>query len=306
MQEIGAPAEAWIDAARRHEGDGRTVSWLAVEEGGAVRVKGLLAFGDRLKPTSAAAVARLRAMGVESVMLTGDNRGAAALVARELGLDRYEAEVLPADKAEAVRRLMANAGNGKVAMVGDGINDAPALAAADVGIAMAGGTDVAMHTAGITLMRGDPLLVADAIAVSTRTYRKIRQNLGWAFVYNVVGIPVAALGLLNPVLAGAAMALSSVSVVTNALLLRRWTPASLPNPDSISTQGETTMYELTVEDMTCKHCVGRVTKAVQEIDQQAKVDIDLPTKKVKIDSEANLDRIVQAIDAAGYPVSARA
>jgi Cu+-exporting ATPase len=101
------------------------------------------------------------------------------------------------------------------------------------------------------------------------------------------------------------MALSSVSVVTNALLLRRWTPASLPNPDSISTQGETTMYELTVEDMTCKHCVGRVTKAVQEIDQQAKVDIDLPTKKVKIDSGANLDRIVQAIDAAGYPVSAR-
>jgi Cu+-exporting ATPase len=158
-----------------------------------------------------------------------------------------------------------------------------------------------MHTAGITLMRGDPLLVADAIAISHYTYRKIRQNLGWAFVYNVVGIPVAALGLLNPVLAGAAMALSSVSVVTNALLLRRWAPSQ----HAISTQGETTMYELTVEDMTCKHCVGRVTKAVQELDQQAKVDIDLPTKKVKIDSQASLDRIVQAIDAAGYPVSAR-
>jgi Cu+-exporting ATPase len=211
-----------------HELDGRTVSWLAVEEGGALRVEGLLAFGDRLKPTSAAAVARLRAMGVNVVMLTGDNRGAAALVARELGLDRYLAEVLPADKAEAVRELMAHGGKGKVAMVGDGINDAPALAAADVGIAMAGGTDVAMHTAGITLMRGDPLLVADAIAISHRTYRKIRQNLGWAFVYNVVGIPVAALGLLNPVLAGAAMALSSVSVVTNALLLRRWAPAVQP------------------------------------------------------------------------------
>jgi Cu+-exporting ATPase len=281
------------------------VSWLAVEEGGTPRVQGLLAFGDRLKPTSRAAVARLRAMGVESIMLTGDNRGAAALVARELGLDRFEAEVLPAGKAEAVRRLMTAGSTGKVAMVGDGINDAPALAAADVGIAMAGGTDVAMHTAGITLMRGDPLLVADAIAVSHRTYRKIRQNLGWAFVYNVVGIPVAALGLLNPVLAGAAMALSSVSVVTNALLLRRWAPEPQAIPDPVSTEGENIMYELTVEDMTCKHCVGRVTKAVQDIDAEAKVDIDLPGKRVKIDSQANLDRIVQAIDAAGYPVTAR-
>jgi Cu+-exporting ATPase len=297
MQEIGAALGAWDAAARRHEGDGRTVSWLAVEQDGALRVAGLLAFGDRLKPTSAAAVARLRAMGVDAVMLTGDNRGAAALAARELGLTRYVAEVLPGDKAQAVRELMAAGGSGKVAMVGDGINDAPALAAADVGIAMAGGTDVAMHTAGVTLMRGDPLLVADAIAISHRTYRKIRQNLAWAFVYNVVGIPVAALGLLNPVLAGAAMALSSVSVVSNALLLRRWTPTL--------TQGGKTMYELTVEDMTCKHCVGRVTKAVQEIDQAAKVDIDLPTKKVKIDSSADLDRIAKAIDEAGYPVSAR-
>jgi Cu+-exporting ATPase len=310
MDEIEAPADAWEDAARRFELDGRTVSWLALEEGGQLRVAGLLAFGDRLKPTSAQAIARLRAMGIDCVMLTGDNRGAAALVARALGLDRYEAEVLPADKAEAVRRLMAQGerrkskgkGRGKVAMVGDGINDAPALAAADVGIAMASGSDVAMHTAGITLMRGDPLLVADAIVVSHRTYRKIRQNLGWAFVYNVVGIPVAAFGMLNPVLAGAAMALSSVSVVSNALLLRRW----VPSVQTISTQGATTMYELTVEDMTCKHCVGRVTKAVQEIDQEAKVDIDLPSKKVKIDSQANLDRIVQAIAAAGYPVSARA
>ncbi|MGO4474839.1 heavy metal translocating P-type ATPase [Massilia sp. 2TAF26] len=323
MQETGAGIGLWEAAARRHEADGRTVSWLAVEEGGKVDVRGLLAFGDRLKPTSAAAIARLKAMGVDAVMLTGDNQGAAALVARELGLSRYVAEVLPADKAATVRALMAGNGGGgggdkrggKVAMVGDGINDAPALAAADVGIAMAGGTDVAMHTAGITLMRGDPLLVADAIAISSATYRKIRQNLGWAFVYNVVGIPVAALGLLNPILAGAAMALSSVSVVTNALLLRRWTPeqrevavapvSSVSNVSTVSTQGEPTMYQLTVEDMSCKHCVGRVTKAVQEVDQDAKVDIDLPTKKVKIDSRADLDRIAQAIDAAGYPVSAR-
>ena len=324
MRELGVPVEPLLAAARRHEADGRTVSWLAAGPEGAVRVHGLLAFGDRIKPGSAAAVAGLRALGIEVVMLTGDNAGSAAAVARELGLagaGGVRAELLPGDKADAVRALAA--GGRRVAMVGDGINDAPALAAADVGIALAGGTDVAMHTAGITLMRGDPLLVLDAIAISRRTYRKIRQNLAWAFVYNLVGIPVAAFGLLNPVLAGAAMALSSVSVVSNALLLRRWSPArpaaaavqaiSLPAlqlppaQETVSeTKGEHTMYELTVEDMTCKHCVGRVTKAVQGIDPAAKVEIDLPTKKVRIDSGAGLDRIAAAIDEAGYPVSARA
>jgi Cu+-exporting ATPase len=323
----GTAAASLRAAAARHEAEGRTVSWLAAGADGALAVRGLLVFGDRIKPGSRAAVAGLQALGIEVVMLTGDNAGSAAAVARELGLPHYLAELLPGDKAEALRRLAAD--GRKVAMVGDGINDAPALAAADVGIALAGGTDVALHTAGITLMRGDPQAVLDAIAISRRTYRKIRQNLAWAFVYNVVGIPVAAFGLLNPVLAGAAMALSSVSVVTNALLLRRWAPprravtvaataaeqvlpalqlapavddeaAAVPH-----TQGERTMYELTVEDMSCKHCVGRVTKAVQGIDPDATVEIDLPTKKVKIGSGADLDRIAGAIDEAGYPVSAR-
>ena len=165
-------------------------------------------------------MSRLRQLGVTCVMLTGDNLGSAQAVGSQLGIDEVRAQVLPADKAKAVEAL--KAGGRRVAMVGDGINDAPALAAADVGIAMATGTDVAMETAGITLMRGAPRLVADAIDISRRTYRKIRQNLFWAFAYNVIGIPLAVAGLLNPVVAGAAMALSSVSVVSNALLLRGW------------------------------------------------------------------------------------
>jgi Cu+-exporting ATPase len=214
-------ATAALDAvAAGQEAAGRTVSWLA-----RVRdrhVLGVLAFGDAIKPGAVDAVARLRARGIATVMLSGDNRGAAQLAASTLGIDTVLAEVLPADKAAHVVQLKAT---GKtVAMVGDGINDAPALAAADVGIAMSSGSDVALHTAGITLMRGDPARVADAIDISRRTYAKIRQNLFWAFVYNVVGIPLAAFGLLNPVIAGGAMAFSSVSVVSNALMLRRWHP----------------------------------------------------------------------------------
>jgi Cu+-exporting ATPase len=160
-------------------------------------------------------------------MVSGDNAGSVRAVARQLGIDEVRAEVLPADKAAVVAALKAQ---GPVAMVGDGVNDAPALAAADVGIAMApldrttGGSDAAMQAAGITLMRGDLALVAQAIDISRRTRAKIRQNLFWALVYNVIGIPLAAFGLLSPVLAGVAMALSSVSVVTNALLLKRWSP----------------------------------------------------------------------------------
>ena len=162
-------------------------------------------------------------------MISGDNAGSANAVGRALGIDDVRAEVLPGQKAGVVAALRDGLdGHGKVAMVGDGINDAPALAAADVGMAMAGeqgGTDAAMQAAGITLMRGDPALVAQAIDISRRTTAKIRQNLFWAFFYNVVGIPLAAFGLLNPVVAGAAMAMSSVSVLTNALLLKRWSPA---------------------------------------------------------------------------------
>jgi Cu+-exporting ATPase len=228
MDELGIATAALDAAAAAHEQAGRTVSWLALRQADAPGLAGLMAFGDTLKPSAARAVARLGAMGVDTVMVTGDNRGAAEAVGAALGLTEIAAEVLPADKAAVVAGLRRSGRT--VAMVGDGINDAPALAAADVGIAMATGTDVAMHTAGITLMRGDPSLVADAIDISNRTYRKIRQNLVWAFIYNVIGIPLAAFGLLNPVIAGAAMALSSVSVVSNALLLRRWQPRPDASP----------------------------------------------------------------------------
>ncbi|MEI6738598.1 MAG: HAD-IC family P-type ATPase, partial [Pseudomonadota bacterium] len=197
------------------EQEGRTIAWLAR----AGKLVGFFAFGDKLKPTARAAVDALKAMGIKTVLISGDNIGAAEKIAAEAGIDVIHANVLPQMKAEIVQLLKAN-GN-IVAMVGDGINDAPALAAADVGIAMSGGTDVAKETAGITLMRGDPALVAGAIDISKRTTTKIRQNLFWAFCYNVIGIPLAAAGLLSPIIAGAAMALSSVSVITNALLLRR-------------------------------------------------------------------------------------
>jgi Cu+-exporting ATPase len=216
---------------------GQTVSWLFTPGGaemgqglGQAQVLGLLTFGDQAKAGAAQAIARLRARGLRVVMVSGDNQGAAESMARTLGIDEVRAEVLPGDKARVVGELKGGlpAGEG-VAMVGDGVNDAPALAAADVGLAMAAdgaGTDVAVETAGLTLLRGDPAAVVDAWELSWAIRRKLRQNLSWAFAYNVVGIPLAALGLLSPMVAGAAMALSSVSVITNALTLRRWRPSS--------------------------------------------------------------------------------
>ena len=224
MLELGVDLSALASQAKTLENEGRTVSWLAAEQDGKPALAGLLAFGDQLKPSAKAAVRQLQQRAIRVAMLSGDNYGSANAVGRQLGITEIHAEILPAEKARAITDL--KSGATVVAMVGDGINDAPALAAADVGIAMSTGTDVAMQAAGITLMRGDPGLVADAIDISRRTYNKIRQNLFWAFIYNLIGIPLAALGYLNPVLAGAAMAFSSVSVVSNALLLRRWRPAS--------------------------------------------------------------------------------
>jgi Cu+-exporting ATPase len=200
--------------------EGRGVSWLA--DRGTGKVLAIIAFSDVAKDTARSAVAALKAMGITPVMLTGDGQGAADQIARDVGIESVFAEIKPAEKASTIATLKEQ--GGIIAMVGDGVNDAPALAAADVGIAMGSGTAVAIETAGITLMRSDPRMVSDAIRLSKRVVMTIRTGLFWAFAYNVIGIPLAAMGVLSPVFAGAAMALSSVSVVGNALTLRLWRP----------------------------------------------------------------------------------
>ena len=256
MQELKIDLGALADKAATLQQQGATVSAMAQRTTAGLTLKALMAFGDEPKPGAKEALALLRQRGIKTIMVTGDNRGAAEAMARRLGLRPEEGEVmsdvLPGDKAALIAKLKEGhhaisrraasreisphggqrstrsdkRGGHVVAMVGDGVNDAPALAAADVGMAMSNGTDVAMHAAGITLMRGDPALVAAALDISDRTVAKIRQNLFWAFAYNVAGIPLAAFGYLNPVVAGAAMALSSVSVMSNALLLKRWKPTT--------------------------------------------------------------------------------
>ena len=228
LAELGLDLDTLDAAAQQPMAQGATLSAMAQDTGNGLRLLALLAFGDEPKPSAGQALGSLRERGIRVLMLSGDHRAAAEAMARRIGLKPEQGEVisdvLPGDKAAHIQRLKQRGQT--VVMVGDGVNDAPALAAADVGMAMAnaeGGTDVAMHAAGITLMRGDLALVAAALDISGRTVRKIRQNLFWAFVYNVAGIPLAALGYLNPVMAGAAMALSSVSVMSNALLLKRWT-----------------------------------------------------------------------------------
>jgi P-type Cu+ transporter len=236
MDVLQVPEGPWRAQAASLQAAGASVSVLVERTPQGLLARAVLAFGDEPKRGVQAALARLRERGLRLVMISGDNLGAAQVMAARLGLrpDEVHANVMPGDKAALVRQLQHNPDGPPhvVAFVGDGINDAPALAAADVGLAMAnvsvhgqgGGTDVAMNAAGITLMRGDVALVAGALDISARTVAKIRQNLFWAFAYNAAGIPLAAMGYLSPVVAGAAMALSSVSVMTNALLLKRWKP----------------------------------------------------------------------------------
>jgi len=223
MQQLGVPSESMDPVQSRFLLQGRTCSWLGRSETSInttqVQLIALLVFGDALKSTSKEAIDQLKALGIKTWMLSGDNQVSAAWAAHQLGLDGFDAQVMPQDKAARIESM--KKGGNVVAMVGDGINDAPALAAADIGFAMSTGTDVAMQTAGVTLMRGDPMLIAQTIELSRRTYSTIKRGLFWAFAYNVLGIPLAAAGFLDPMMAATAMALSSVSVVMNALWLRR-------------------------------------------------------------------------------------
>ena len=313
MEAHGVDAGEMGARARRLADDGKTPLFFAADG----RLLGVIAVADTVKPTSRAAVAELKAMGIRTVMLTGDNERTAAAIQREVGTDEVIAGVLPEGKEREIRRL---AERGRVAMVGDGINDAPALARADIGIAIGAGTDVAIESADVVLMRSDLMDVPAAIQLSRATLRNIKQNLFWALVYNAVCIPVAAGALafagvnLNPMIAAAAMSLSSVCVVSNALRLRGWqprftaAPADAPAPavkeDPITKESamEKTLH---VEGMMCQHCVARVKKALEAVDgvEEAVVDLDAKTAVAKLAHEVDDATLKAAVEEQDYEVT---
>ena len=320
MEARGIEVGTFAETAQRQADAGKTPLFFA-QDG---ELLGMIAVADTVKPSSAAALAELKAMGIRTVMLTGDNERTAAAIQREVGADEVIAGVLPDGKEREIRRL---AERGRVAMVGDGINDAPALARADVGIAIGAGTDVAIESADIVLMRSDLMDVPAAIQLSRATLRNIKQNLFWALVYNAVCIPVAAgalsfMGLnLNPMIAAAAMSLSSVCVVSNALRLRGWKPklASMPadapasapadndepsNPNGAD-EKETAMEKtLNVEGMMCQHCVAHVKKALEGVEgvDEAVVDLEAGTATAKMTKDVAEEELVAAVTDAGYEV----
>lgn len=305
MDENAVDLDRWTQEAERLAGEGKTPMFVALDG----IFQGLVAVADVLKPSSREAVEQLHKLGVEVAMITGDNRRTAEAIAKQVGIDRVLAEVLPQDKAAEVKKLQAQ---GKtVAMVGDGINDAPALAQADVGIAIGSGTDVAMESADIVLMRSDLMDVPTALHLSKATIRNIKQNLFWAFGYNTLGIPVAAgllylLGgpLLSPMIGAAAMSLSSVSVVTNALRLRRFRPYEIKlNKNSTRRENQMEQSIFQVEGMMCAHCEQAVKKAVTAAGA-ADVSVDLAGKSVTCQFAAPVTEqaIKTAIEEAGYEV----
>ena len=265
---------------------------------------GYIVIEDEVKPLSSTVIKILNEMSLDTYMVTGDNILTAKAVSDKIGIVDYFAETLPEDKINIVKKLQSKAKI--VAMVGDGINDAPALVAADIGIAIGSGTDIAIESGDIVLARGDIALIPEAIRLSNKTFNKIKQNLFWAFIYNIVGIPVAAFGLLNPMIAGAAMAFSSVSVVLNSLSLRRYKAISINNKNIVNIEKESkpmSTVEIVIEGMSCQHCVGSVEKAIKELDGVKSVKVDLQNKKAVVEfneSEVDLNMMKKAVRECGY------
>lgn len=293
-----------MDEAKALADQGKTPMYVVIEG----KLSGIIAVADVTKSNSLAAINSLKAMGIQVAMITGDNKRTAKAIARQVGIDMVLSEVLPEDKANEVKKLQDQ--GRKVAMVGDGINDAPALVQADVGIAIGSGTDVAMESADIVLMRSDLLDVVTSIQLSKKTIKNIKQNLFWAFAYNTAGIPIAA-GLLyafggprlNPMIAGGAMAFSSVSVVTNALRLRRFKPQVVMTNEMI--QGGSKMsVKVGIEGMSCGHCVAHVKKAVEALEGVDTVEVSLEAKEAVLEGPEVVEDVVKdAITEAGYTVT---
>lgn len=305
-EELSVEQDAdFIEKGKAYADQGKTPMYFAA--GG--RVIGMIAVADVIKRTSAEAVRELKAMGIDVYMLTGDNEKTAKAIASQVGIDKVIAQVLPEDKESHVRRLEEE--GKKVAMVGDGINDAPALARADVGIAIGTGTDVAMESADIVLMKNDLLDVSTAVQLSRKVIRNIKENLFWAFIYNIIGIPVAAgvfylaFGLkLSPMIGAAAMSMSSVCVVSNALRLRFFKPKRLFE-GHIDMKGENKMKKtMMIEGMMCQNCVKHVFNALSKVEGVDSVEVDLDGKKaeVALKDEVSDDVLKEAVTEAGYEV----
>ena len=308
LEEHGVELEADRLIADGLAENGRTPLYFA----GDGKLLGIIAVADTVKPTSAQAIQGFRDLGLDVVMLTGDNRRTAEAIGRELGVTQVIAEVLPQDKEKVVSRLQQE--GKRVAMVGDGINDAPALARSDVGLAIGAGTDVAIESADIVLMKSDLLDAVTAVELSRATIRNVKENLFWAFLYNTIGIPLAAgvffpvLGWqLNPMFAAAAMSLSSVSVVSNALRLKLFQPrhkaAASPKTQS-KTEKEVYVMErtLTIEGMMCQHCAAHVTKALNAL-PGVTATVDLDAKTATVTGSADDAALKKAVEDAGYQVT---
>ena len=308
MSAVGVDISAQAQIEKRLAGEGKTPLYFAKDG----ELLGIIAVADIVKPTSGEAIVQLREMGIEVIMLTGDNAGTAEAIRRQVGIDRVISEVLPEDKEREIRELQAK--GKRVAMVGDGINDAPALARADVGIAIGAGTDVAIESADIVLMKSDLLDVPLAIGLSRAVMRNIKQNLFWAFIYNTIGIPVAAglfflpFGLLlNPMIGAAAMSFSSVSVVLNALRLRLFTPKWKREPiiNKIEERREKSMSKtIKIEGMSCAHCSGAVNKVLSAVEGVSSVAVSLEKKQAVVELSADVSNEVlsKAVTDEGFQV----